>query len=154
MKRTLPATNNERALRTDPRSGGAYVVDGRDNTWRNRAPGPHAHGNAARQVVGGLRPEVWGQQKQPNDPRNNQHNPSTPTTGRRYRTNGTCCHIQHSPSTPTTGLRECGNDTSRSTGHSGRQKTATRRNMRREERVTVQGPVKKQQPDGMSHKGA
>ena len=30
---------------------------------------------------------------------------------------------------------------------------ATRRNMRREERVTVQGPVKEQQPDGMSHRG-
>ena len=29
----------------------------------------------------------------------------------------------------------------------------TRRNMRREERVTVQGPVKEQQPDGMSHRG-
>ena len=26
--------------------------------------------------------------------------------------------------------------------------------MRREERVTVQGPVKEQQPDGMSHRGA
>ena len=25
--------------------------------------------------------------------------------------------------------------------------------MRREERVTVQGPVKEQQPDGMSHRG-
>ena len=45
------------------------------------------------------------------------------------------------------------NDTSRSTGRSGRQKAATRRNMRREERVTVQGLVKKQQPDGMSHGG-
>ena len=33
------------------------------------------------------------------------------------------------------------------------QKAATRRNMRREERVTVQGPVKEQQPDGMSHRG-
>ena len=31
-----------------------------------------------------------------------------------------------------------------STGRSGRQKAATRRNMRREERVTVQGPVKKE----------
>ena len=30
---------------------------------------------------------------------------------------------------------------------------ATRRNMRREEWVTVQGPVKKQQPDGMSQGG-
>ena len=35
----------------------------------------------------------------------------------------------------------------------GGQNAATRRNMRREERVTVQGPVKKQQPDGMSHGG-
>ena len=61
--------------------------------------------------------------------------------------------IQHSPNTPTTGLRERGNDTSKSTGRSGRQKVAARRNMRREERVTVQGPVKEQQPDGMSHRG-
>ena len=38
---------------------------------------------------------------------------------------------------------ERGNDTSRSTGRSGRQKAATPCNMRREERVTVQGPVKK-----------
>ena len=57
------------------------------------------------------------------------------------------------PNTPTTGLRERGNDTSKSTGRSGRQNAATRRNMRRGERVTVQGPVKKQQPDGMSHGG-
>ena len=69
------------------------------------------------------------------------------------RANGTSRHIQHSPGTPTPGLRERGNNTSRSTGRSGRQKAATRRNMRREERVTVQGPVKKQQPDGMSHGG-
>ena len=40
-------------------------------------------------------------------------------------------------------------DTSESTGRSGRQNAATRRNMRRDERVTVQGPVKEQQPDGM-----
>ena len=51
------------------------------------------------------------------------------------------------------GLCERGNDTSKSTGRSGRQKAVTRRNMRREERVTVQGPVKEQQPDGMSHRG-
>ena len=36
---------------------------------------------------------------------------------------------------------------SRSTGRSGRQKAATRRSTRREERVTVQGPVKRPQPD-------
>ena len=53
----------------------------------------------------------------------------------------------------TTGLRERGNATTRHTGHSGRQNAATRRNMRREERVTVQGLVKEQQPDGMSHGG-
>ena len=77
------------------------------------------------------RAEVHGQQKPSNDPRNNQHSPSTPTTG----------------------LRERGNDTSRSTSRSGRQNAATRRNMRREKRVTVQFPVKKLQLDGMSHRG-
>ena len=39
-------------------------------------------------------------------------------------------------------------------GRSSPQKAATCRNVRREEPVTVQGPVKKQQPDGMSHQGA
>ena len=34
-----------------------------------------------------------------------------------------------------------------------REKAATRHNMRREERVTVQGPVKEHKPDGMSHRG-
>ena len=68
--------------------------------------------------------------------------------------NGTPRHNQHSPSTPTTGLRERGYNTSRSTGRSGRQKAATRCNMRRQEQVTVQGPVTEQQPDGMSHRGA
>ena len=58
-----------------------------------------------------------------------------------------------SPNTPTTGLCERGNDTSKSTGRSSPQKAATRRNMRREEQVTVQGPIKEQQPDGMSHRG-
>ena len=56
------------------------------------------------------------------------------------------------PSTPTTGPRERGKDTSGSTGRSGRQKAATRRSTRREERVTVQGPVKKQQCDGISQR--
>ena len=67
--------------------------------------------------------------------------------------NGTSRHIQHSPGTPTAGLRERGNDTRRSTGRSGRQNAAPRRNMRREGRVTVQAPVEEQQPDGMSHGG-
>ena len=40
----------------------------RYNAWRSGAPGRHAHGNAARQVV-------HGRQTPSNDPRNNQHNP-------------------------------------------------------------------------------
>ena len=91
------------------------MVDGPDSARRNRAPGPHAHRNTARQATDGLWTEVCGRQKQSNDPGNNQHSPNTPTTG----------------------LRERGHDTSRSTGRSGRQNAAPRRNMRREERVTV-----------------
>ena len=75
--------------------------------------------------------------------------PGTPPTGHCERTNGTCRN-QHSPGTPKTGLREHGNNTSKSNGRSGRQKAATRRNMRRDERVTVQGPAKKQPPDGLT----
>ena len=82
MKRKRPATNKEHTRHMcDPRSGGAYVVDGRDNAW-SRAPGPHAHGNSE---AGCGWPEdggVWTA-KQSNNPRNNQHNPNTPTTGRR-----------------------------------------------------------------------
>ena len=96
-------------------------------------PPPHSRPRAPYKRGGGGGDGLWsearGQEKQSND------------------------HIQHSPSTPATGLRKSGNDTSRSTGRSGRQNAATRRNMRREERVTVQGPVKEQQPDGMSHGG-
>ena len=130
------------------------MVDSRDNAWRNRAPGPHAHRNTARQAMDGLWTEARGQQKQSKDPGKNQHILNTPTIGRCCRANGTSRHIQHSPNTPNTGLREGGNDTRKSTGRSGRQNAATRRNMRREERVTVQGPVKEQQPDGLSHGGA
>ena len=41
----------------------------------------------------------------------------------------------------------------RNTGRSGRQNAVTRRSTPREERVTVQGPVKKLQPDEMSYRG-
>ena len=51
------------------------MVDGPDSAWRNRAPGPHAHRNTARQALDGLWTEVWGQQKQSNDPRNNTAQP-------------------------------------------------------------------------------
>jgi hypothetical protein len=44
------------------------MVDGRDSAWRNRAPGPHAHRNSARQATDGLWTEARGQHKQSNDP--------------------------------------------------------------------------------------
>ena len=59
------------------------MVDGRDSTWRNRAPGPHAHRTTARQDMDGLWTEARGQQKQSNDPSNNQRIPNTPIIGRR-----------------------------------------------------------------------
>ena len=107
------------------------MVDGRDSAWRNRAPGPHTHRDTVSQAMDGLWTEVRGQPKQSNDPGNNQHILNMPTIG----------------------LRERGNDTNNSTGRSGRQKAKTRCNMRREERMNVHGPVKEQQPDGMSHRG-
>ena len=95
----------------------------------------------------------------------NRHQPP-PTTSRQPPTANTWCarglfwencvmqHVFFPPSRTarTTALCERGNNTSWCTGSS-RQKAATRRNMRREERVTVQGPVNEQQPDGMSHGG-
>ena len=54
----------------------------RSGAWRNRAPGPHAHRNTARQATDGLWTEARGQQKQLNDPGNNQHILNTPTIGR------------------------------------------------------------------------
>ena len=66
-----------------PGGGKGHMVDGPDNAWRNRAPGPHAHGNTARQAMDGLWTEVCGQQKQSNDPGNNRHVLNTPITGRR-----------------------------------------------------------------------
>ena len=150
----VPATNKERALRTrDPRSGGAYVGDGRDNPWRSRAPGAHAHGNAARQVVDGLGTEVYGQLKQSNDPGNNQHNPQyanywAPLTRKRHipphpaqpqRTNHWAPRTrkrhqqEHWPQRPT----ERSDPTQYAKGRTG----------------DCPGPRKEQQPDGMSHRG-
>ena len=64
-----------------PLGGKGYMVDGRDNAWRKRAPGPHR--NTARQAMDGLWTEVCGQQKQSNDPGHNQHILNTPIIGRR-----------------------------------------------------------------------
>ena len=54
------------------------VGAGGDSAWRNRAPGPDAHRNTARQATDGLWTEARGQQKQSNDPGNNQHILNTP----------------------------------------------------------------------------
>ena len=59
----------------------AHGVDGRNNARRSGAPGPHTYGNVVRQVVNDQRTEVCGQQKQPNDTRNDQHNLGTPIAG-------------------------------------------------------------------------
>ena len=84
-KRTPPATSKERTMHTrDPWSGGAQGVDSRYNVRRSGAPGPHAHGIVGRQVVDDQScAEVRGHRKPSNDPRSNQHNPGTPTTGHR-----------------------------------------------------------------------
>ena len=66
------ATRNQQETRpahAQPTEWGSACVE-EQSTWAS------PHGNAARQVVDGLRTEVWGQQKQSNDPRNNQHNPN------------------------------------------------------------------------------
>ena len=101
------------------------MVDGRDNAWRSRAPGPHAHGNTVRQMA------ACGQRRV--DSKNSQKTLATTSTttirqllgATEAHTAHTPCHNQHSPSTPTTGLRERGNDTSKSTGRNGQQKAAT-----------------------------
>ena len=59
------------------------MVDGQDSACRNRAPGPHAHRNTARQAMDGPWTEARGQPKQSNDPGNNQHILNTPIIGRR-----------------------------------------------------------------------
>ena len=62
---------DEAVLRQGTRAAGGCLVFG----LRDGAPGLHAHGNAARQVVDDRREEGSGQQKPSNDPRNNHHNP-------------------------------------------------------------------------------
>ena len=50
------------------------MVDSRDNAWRNRAPGPHAHRNTARQAMNGL----WTEARV--DSKNSQTTPATTST--------------------------------------------------------------------------
>ena len=78
-----PGEGGGRHAHARPTGWGAQGVDRRYNARRSGAPGPHAHGNVGTQVVDDCRAEVHGQRKPSNDPRSNQHNPSTPTTGHR-----------------------------------------------------------------------
>ena len=95
-----------------------------------------------------------GEQRQP-FPWGNPFDFPGPSAGlqSRYASTGGGATTSTTPSAPTNALRLRGNDTNRNTGRSGCQNAATRQRARREERVTVQGPVKKQQPDGMSYGG-
>ena len=75
----LFAQHEREPIRGRPAVRGKGIrVDGRDNAWRNRAPGLHAHRNTARQATDGLWAEVCGRQKQSND------NYSAPLTRTRH----------------------------------------------------------------------
>ena len=116
------------------------MADGPDSAWRNRAPGPHR--NTARQAMDGLWTEVCGQQKQSNDPGNNQHILNTPIIGsaQPQHTNYWAPRTQkrhqqeHQPQRPT----ESRDLTQHAKGRTGDRPA----------------PVKEQQPDRMSHRGA
>ena len=152
MKRMPPATDKERALcKRDPQSGEAYVVDGRDNAWRSRVPGPRAHGNTGRQVVDGLRTAVWTA-KTANQPLQQPAQPQytnywAPLTRKR--------HIMPHPAQP------------QHTNHWSQRTQKRHQHEHRPQRPTESSdptqhaerrtgdcpcPVKKQQPDGMSHR--
>ena len=123
-------------------------MGGSDNTGHGLASQPHRYRVSGQPLLN--RHQVGGVSRSPVELFAQQER--EPIRGRPA-VRGKRTYGGRSPNTPTTGLRKRGNDTRNSTGRSGRQKAATRRNMRREERVTVQGPVKEQQPDGMSHRG-
>ena len=88
--------------------------------------------------------EGSGQQRPKNDPRNNQHYPQCAN----YYCHYYYCHYYYYHY-----YHYYDYDTTRNTGHSHHQNAANRHRMQREKRVTVQGPVKKEQPNGMSHRG-
>ena len=137
----------------DPRSGGAQGMDGREGARRSGAPGPHARGIVGGAGGGRLQSGgVWAVKTVKRPPQQRAQprytNYWAPLT-----------HKRHPPQpaqprhTPTTALREWGNNTSRRSGRSSRQNATTQCSMRREEQLTVQAPVKKQQPDEMSQWG-
>ena len=130
--RAMPTCTTRRGGVIGPHAHGSVarqVVDDQDNTWRGWSIGPHARGNVS-ETCGG-RPERGGEwaAKTANRP------------------------LQQRAQPPVRQLLGPANDTTRNTGRSGRQNAVTRHRTRREERMTVQGPVKKPQPGGMSQRG-
>ena len=108
---------------------GRQVADDRDDARGSGATGPHAHGNAGETCGGRL--ECGGEWAAETVERPPQQ-PAHPQCANRW-----ALRTRKRPHT----------------GRGGRQNAATQRSVRREERVTVHSPVKKQQPDGMSHRG-
>ena len=132
-------------------SGGPSRRGGGGAAGRRGAPGPHAHGNAARQVVDDWRAEVHGQRKPSIDPRNTQQpaqpryaNYWAPLTNKRHspqpaqprHTNHSAPRMrkqhqqEHRPQRPT----KCSDPTQHAKGRMGdcpgpRKETATRRNV-------------------------
>ena len=85
----------------------------------------------------GLWTEVCGRQKQSNDPHNNQHNPQYANYWALLTRKRPPPHPAQPRHTDDGALRTRQRHHKRNTGRSGRQNAAPRRNMRREERVTV-----------------
>ena len=122
------------------------MVDRRDNAWRNRAPGPHAHRNTVRQASDGR-----GQRCV--DSKNSQTTWATTSTSSIRQLLG-AADAHTAPATFSTApTHQLLGSANAETTPARAPAAATQRNMRREEWVTVQGPVKEQQPDGMSHRG-
>ena len=126
-----------------PRSGGAQGVDGRYNAWRSGAPGPHAHRNAARQVVDDRIAEVRGQQKPPQQP-------AQPWYANYW------APLTHKRRPPQPAQPQHTNDWAPRTQKQRQQEHRPQQPTKRSDpmqHATVQGPANKQQPDGMSHRG-
>ena len=132
-KCTPPATIKDRGQRAavhtcDPRSAGAQGVDGRDNARKSGAPGPHILGHAARHAVDDRR--CMGSE-------NRQTTPAATSTAPVHQLLGSV-NAETRPAGAQAAEPTKRSDPTQPQG---------------EEWVTLQGPVKKQQPDRMSHRG-
>ena len=123
-----------------------------ETATRRTACPEHSKAGGGRPECGGdnQNAEGSGRQRPRNDPRSNQHDPRS--NQHHPRSN------QHNLGTPTTRLHQRENNTSRNTECSGRQNTATTERSDPTQHVKGRtgdclGPIKKQQTNGMSHRG-